>query len=83
MNPNPEMGRELLVPDLKEKTVIVLWRDDRSFAVTAWVDVISTNIVIFKMVEIGAFLILARELGGMLVDDTGKRIRVFEYLGKV
>ena len=84
MNPNPEMGRELLAHELVEKTVVLVGREDRPhYAITAWVQLVDAEIVLFSANEVHMVLITVRRPDGTLVDDTGKRILVWEYLGVV
>ena len=84
VNRSPEMGRELLADELVEKTVVVVGREDRPhYAITAWVQLVDAEIVLFSANEIKLTLITVRRPDGTLVDDTGKRILVWEYLGKV
>ena len=80
---NPEIGRELSVPELVVKTVVVLGRDDRPNMFTTWVDVIGQDFVAFYSGE-GRITFLARiREDGKLADDSGAVIHVYEYLGVV
>jgi hypothetical protein len=81
-----EVGRELKANELTVRTVVVIGREDRDFAYTAWVREIGPDFVIFSY-ELGpetkvAFIAHLRE-DGTLGDDTGKRITVNEYLGEI
>jgi len=79
-----EIGRELKANELKVETVVVLSREDRpSLAYTAWVDGIGQDGVSFwSGIAKTQFIAFLRE-DGELVDDTGKRIIVNEYLGEI
>lgn len=79
---NPEFGRELLASELKEKTVVWITREDRNTFATIWVAEIDAAMVIFYAGETGINLITFRR-GEELHDDTGVRIRVYEYLGAI
>jgi hypothetical protein len=83
MNPNPEMGRELLAHELVVQTVVVIGREDRPIAVTAWVKELGEDFVAFYAGETHALLIVFRHKDGTLADDTETRIHVWEYLGTV
>lgn len=78
-----ELGRELTAAELVPGTVIVLGRIDRARMVTAWVQVLGVDYVTFGMGEVRTIFIARRLPDDTLVDDTGKHILVFEYLGEV
>lgn len=80
-----EMGRELKAHELREKTVVVVRREDRALAATLWVEAINEAAVVFFA---GAtwprvHFMASRLPNGSLIDDTGKRVLVYEYLGEV
>ena len=79
-----EIGRGLKANELKVGTVVVLGREDRPNARdTVWVDGIGQEGVCFYSgISRMGFVAFLRE-DGELVDDTGKRIIVNEYLGEV
>jgi hypothetical protein len=81
--PDPEIGRELSAHDLVVKTVVVLFREDRSYAYTVWVVGFDKDHVVFGAGEVQTFLLVKRHPDGKMEDETGQRIRVFEYLGVV
>jgi hypothetical protein len=78
-----ELGRELTAAELVPRTVIVLGRIDRARMVTAWVQVVGVDYVTFLMAAVRTTFITRRLPDDTLVDDSGKRILVFEYLGEV
>ena len=78
-----EMGRELLAHELQVKTVVILGREDRPYLVSIWVSEIGDDFVAFYAGDARTVLLASRHKDGTLTDDTGKRIRVWEYLGKV
>jgi hypothetical protein len=80
---NPEMGRELLASELVVKTVVIVGREDRPHCFTVWVWKVDELFVAFRAGEIGNVFIAFRRDDGTLMDDTGQRIRVWEYLGEV
>jgi hypothetical protein len=51
--------------------------------VTAWVQVVGVDYVTFLMAAVRTTFITRRLPDDTLVDDSGKRILVFEYLGEV
>jgi hypothetical protein len=80
-----EMGRQLRADELREKTVVVVRREDSDLAATVWVEAVVHNAVIFLA---GAtwpriHFIASRNPDGTLTDDTGKQVFVHEYLGEV
>jgi hypothetical protein len=80
---DPEIGRELSAHDLVVKTVVVVTREDREWAYTAWVVHFDKDWVMFEAGEIHTLLLVKRHPDGKMEDETGKRVRVFEYLGVV
>jgi hypothetical protein len=83
LRPNPEMGRELLAHELVVKTVVVVGRGDRHICVTVWVLEVHDDFVLLRAGETNMVLVLIRRQDGTLIDDTGRRIHVWEYLGTV
>lgn len=81
--PHPEMGRELLAGELATKTVVVVGREDRPHRITVWVGEVGEDFVAFYAGEIRVALVAFRRDDGTLIDDTGLRIHVWEYLGTV
>jgi hypothetical protein len=80
---DPEVGRPLLAGDLVVGSVVVVGREDRRHMVTVWVAEVSSAHVMFHAGVIRTALIVERREDGTLVDDTGRRLLVFEYLGEV
>jgi hypothetical protein len=80
---NPEIGRELSAAELVVKTVVVISREGRAGAATAWVREIGLDFVAFFLGVGNITLLLYIREDGKLVDDTGGVIQVFEYLGAV
>ncbi len=80
-----EIGRQLRADELREMTVVCLRREDRDITATWWVESINSRAVVFlagatwPRIHFMAF----RQADGTLVDDTGKLMLVFEYLGEV
>jgi hypothetical protein len=83
MHVDPEIGRELSAAELVVKTVVVIGRDDRPTLVTCWVQVIGSDFVAFFYGRVNITFIAYLREDGKLVDDTGRQIRVWEYLGVV
>jgi hypothetical protein len=83
MTPTEEWGRELLANELLEKTVVILRREDRDIAMTAWVYMVSDLGVIFKQGVSRTMFLCARRSDGTLCDDTMQRVHVYEFLGEV
>jgi hypothetical protein len=78
-----EIGRELLASELKPKTIVVLERPDTAI-VTMWVAEVTPQYVIF-LAGVTQTCFLAQRAGPHLeqiTDDTGRMLRVFEYLGE-
>lgn len=81
--PLSEMGRELKANELTVKMVVIISREDRPVKITTWVREVGQDYVMFYSGEVKtAFITYIRE-DGELIDDTGKRIIVNEFLGKV
>lgn len=81
--PENELGRELAVTELVERTIVILSREDRAPMYTAWVYLVSENFVAFLAGAVNTTFFVKRAPDDTLTDDTGKRIRVFEYLGVI
>jgi len=78
-----EVGRELLASELREGTVIVLSRPDSDQGITAWVKYIDPEFVAFSMGVTRTTFLGRRQADGKIIDDTGVRVMVFEYLGEI
>lgn len=85
MEPDSEIGRELKVSELKPRTVVVVEKSGHPIMSTLWVYLITPGHVIFTSgILRGDFS--AKRTGPdleELTDDTGKPIRVYEYLGEI
>jgi hypothetical protein len=79
-----EIGRELLGEELILKTIVCIRRDDRKIAMTMWVSIIERNVVVFLAgaPKPSVHFMTFRRPDGTLVDDTGKQVHVYQYLGK-
>ena len=77
-----EVGRELRIDELKRETVVVLVKAGRP-AITIWVATVGQDFVAFYAGEISTMLIAYLREDGTLADDSGIRMRVFEYLGEI
>ena len=78
-----EIGRELRVSELKPKTIVVLERPDVA-AVTMWVMAVGPERVAF-WAGANSMGFIARRVGPELeqiTDDSGRMLRVYEYLGE-
>lgn len=79
-----EIGKELTLNDLRalEKPVIVITRrEDRDMGMTVWLLDVREHSVHFYA-GLGKIHFLALIEDGKLIDDTGKKVHVFEYLGE-
>lgn len=80
---NSEIGRELQPSELVEKTVVLVGREDRPHLTTMWVSRIGKDFVAFHAGETRTTFLTSLQPIGVLTDDTGKRVQVYEYLGVV
>jgi len=83
---HPEVGRELKVSELKEETVVVVASDRH--VVTAWFAFANAKFAFFWMgaASPGGVNLMLFRCGPeweQLKDETGRDIRVYEYLGDV
>jgi|HubBroStandDraft_6_1064221.scaffolds.fasta_scaffold426605_3 hypothetical protein len=78
-----ELGRELKPSELRLRTVVVVGREDRATMYTAWVHSVGDDYVALLAGEIATVFLAKRRPDDTLVDDTGKRVMVFEYLGEI
>ena len=79
---HPEIGRELTVAELKPRHVVVIAPPGRDITITMWVRAIDPTTVIFHS-GVMNWTVINFIKDGKLVDDRGRQIRVFEYLGEV
>ena len=84
-NERSEIGRQLRVDELHEKTVVVIRREDRDVGLTVWVSEIDAEFVTFYggAAKPPITFMTFRKPDDTLVDDTGQQILVHEYLGEV
>jgi hypothetical protein len=78
-----EMGRELRASELKEKTVVLIGHDTCKAYATVWVEMVDKRFVAFRMGELNTTFFAFRNPDDTLRDDSGKHIRVYEFLGEV
>jgi hypothetical protein len=81
--PCSEVGRELRVSELKPRTIVVLERPDSAMA-TMWVAEVLPRYVIF-LAGVTRTCLISKRTGPHLeqvTDDTGRMLRVYEYLGE-
>jgi predicted nucleotidyltransferase len=79
---NSEIGRELTVTDLKVERVVVISPPSINLMLTMWVeDIDETTVTFFSGVMNWRVINFVKD--GTLVDDRGRLVRVFEYLGEV
>jgi hypothetical protein len=80
-----EVGREFTAYELMLLCgfVVIVTREDRPYAYTAWVTQVTPKFVVFRAGEIQTYFMAMRHEDGTLTDDTGRRIRVYEYLGEI
>jgi len=77
---NPEMGMELKAGQLEPQTVVVIGHDTCRAYMTAWVVIVGGTFVVFKMGEVGAMFMAMRLPDDSLRDDSGKVIRVWQFI---
>ena len=87
MHPTPssEMGRSLTASELVERTVVCVRREDRPIAATLWVEKVTKLSVTFLAGATVPHIVFMtfRLADDTLIDDSGKKMFVYEYLGKV
>jgi hypothetical protein len=78
-----EVGRELKASELREDTVVVVWKEGRPVMATMWVITVSEHAVILVKDEF--LLALARCGPGLeqVEDEDRVPMKLFEYLGAV
>jgi hypothetical protein len=77
-----EIGRELTVAELKPHQVVVIAPPGRNVTITMWVRAIDQNTVIFYS-GVMQWTVINFIKDGKIVDDSGRQVHVFEYLGKI
>jgi hypothetical protein len=81
-----EVGRELRADELKERTIVWLCREEHRYDMaTMWVRNVNSAAITFLVAALKPpiTLVLFRLPDGTLIDDSGKRMFVYEYLGEV
>lgn len=78
-----EVGRELSADELEPMQVVVIQLPNRNLDVTVWVKHVEDTLVVFYAGEINLHFLGFRLLDGSMVDDRGRLLHVFEYLGEV
>jgi hypothetical protein len=81
--PDPEIGRELLVSDLRPPLVVVTGKDKSPLRVTMWVAELTPTFALMIAGEVGFTLMLTINPDGTLQDNTGEQVHIWEYLGEV
>lgn len=76
-----EVGRELRIDELKPRMIVVMCKEGRP-CITIWVLRVGMDYATFYAGEINLVLIARLREDGTLADDSGLRVRVFEYLGE-
>lgn len=79
-----EIGRELFAQDLPamDRKVVCSRKEDDAEHFTVWLEVLSEGLIILTAGEIRVSIILFIE-NGIIQDAKGRRIHLYEYLGKV
>jgi hypothetical protein len=85
MPSHPEQGRELKTSELLSRIgfVVIIGREDRDIALTAWVQHVDDGCVAFLLGAVNTTLLCKRDRDDKLTDDTGRRMLVYEFLGEV
>lgn len=81
---HPEIGRALLVSELKPRTVVWLQKEGREVVATVWVVAVMADYVHFRAGAIRTEF-FARRYGPdleLLTDDSGLPMQAYEYLGE-
>jgi hypothetical protein len=80
-----EIGRELLASDLTPKMIVVVKPPDmlnRGIYFTMWVRHVSLDHVTFYSGVSRTYVVNFRGPDDTLIDDRGRQVHVFEYLGE-
>lgn len=81
-----EVGRRLKASELKPRTIVVIAPPGRDAHITMWVFLVDNDQVTFRAhavpgVETWTVINFVRD-DGELIDDQGRIVRVYEYLGE-
>lgn len=78
-----EIGRPLRADELRPRQVVVIAPPDRpGVFMTMWVEEVRDNLVVFFAGEMNWHVVNLVRDNGEIVDDQGRTVRVFEYLGE-
>jgi hypothetical protein len=80
-----EIGRPLKVSELKPRTVVVLGKPPNPILSTMWVYEVRDKSVVFTSGVLRGDFIAMRSGPDLeeLVDNSGSRVHVYEYLGEI
>lgn len=80
-----EIGRELLWSDLQPKTIVVVkppGRPEDRGHFTFWVERVTVDYVLFHSAVLHWSVFSFHGRDDTVVDDQGRKVTVFEYLGE-
>lgn len=80
--PKDEIGRLLRADELKAGTIVVVDPPDLRMFVTMHVTEVRDNLVVFYSGILRTHVINLVRPNGEIIDDRGRVVRVFEYLGE-
>lgn len=78
-----EIGRELQVSELKPAMVVVVKPPEKDIFITVWVRALDAKTVEFYAGEMLWHILNFIMPDGSLVDDKGRVVHVYEYLGEI
>jgi hypothetical protein len=80
-----EIGRELKVSELKWRTVVVLEKSGHPVMSTMWVAEVTNGYVLFTSGVLRTDFMAQRTGPDLeqITDNTGKPMKIYEYLGEV
>ena len=78
-----EIGRELKASELKVRTVVVVKPPGNKPYITVWVYEVSPKWVEFRAGELHWHILNFIMEDGTIVDNRGREVHVYEYLGEI
>ena len=81
-DPFVEIGKQLTADDLKVQQIVVIEAPERNgVCMTMWVREVRANLVVFYSGELDWYVINFVSNDGTIIDDQGREVKVYEYLG--
>ena len=79
---HPEIGRELLAGELRERQIVWLQKEGRGVTASLWAMRITPGYIEFFAGQTKTYFLARRLPDGHITDDSGAAMAIYEYLGE-